>query len=330
MKLRHKAEMKALMAMAAKGIGAKKKQKEDATALEAAQNVQMQELERKEQAEKDAEESGDADGAATTSADGESESASASASVAPSSSSSSSSSAPSGRVPSRAQKKKAAAAAKDQARQAELRELTKDMKDERGEEDAKIAQHMAAEAVKLRVREMVSDGHCLYRAVADQAHRLGMQAELDIQDTRPPFMAARSLAARYIDGHRSDFEAFLLPEDENGNLIPLDANSWKKYLSDLVNEELAVWGGHNEVVALSKALRRPIIIWSADGRMEVGEEFRVANGDLQPMHISFHQHYYGLGAHYNSVITDAEADEAEEFVATAGAEQEDQDEAEEQ
>ena len=330
MKLRHKAEMKSLLAMSTKGIGAKKKQKEDAAALELAHQQQMKELEEKEQAEKNGEEnvSGNSEDATKAAADGEDELSSHAASPSPASSSS----AP--RQPSRAQKKKAAAAEKEKARAAELREMTKDMKDLRGAEDKQIASHMTKgeSSKKLRVCEMVSDGHCLYRALADQSHRHGLLRELPIDDNIPPFMALRQLAARYIDQHRSDFEAFMLTDNDD----VMDDSAWKKYLSDLVSPDLAVWGGHNEVVALSKVLKRPIIIWSADGRMEIGEEFGKTSNpspvssssspsasasstspslDFEPLQISFHQHYYGLGAHYNSVITD---EDAEEQFATEG------------
>jgi OTU domain-containing protein 6 len=332
MKLRHKSELKTLMSAAAKGIGAKKKQKEDAAALELVHAEQMKDLERKELEDKEREEGGGDGGAAEDKPqeDGESNDAPSSSLASPPAASS----AGGAKVPSRAQKKKAAALAKDAARSAELREQTKDMVDLRGVEDASIAQHLAGKTErKMRVREMVSDGHCLYRAVADQVQRHHLTAELPLNDNAHPFLALRQLAAQYIDAHRSEFEAFMLLEDAAGNPIELNDVAWKKYLRDLVSEDLAVWGGHNEVVALSKVLRRPIVIWSADGKMEVGEEFRVdqtaataaaaspassasspsPSPDTHPLHISFHQHYYGLGAHYNSVIADEEADAAEEF-----------------
>lgn len=309
MKLRQKAELKALLAAPAKGIGAKKKQKEDAAALEAKHAEQVKEFDRREKEEAEREAAGEAGGAT-----GE-EAASNDADAPESAPAAAAAAAPSAKQPSRAQKKKAAKADKEKNRAAELREMTKDMVDARGVEDAAIAQHLAKDTTqRLRVREMVSDGHCLYRAVADQAERQQVDPAL-VSDAASAFLALRRLTASYIDAHRGDFEAFMIVEDENGRALDLTESTWKKYLADLVNEELAVWGGHTEVVALSKALRRPIVIWSADGRMEVGEEFRNQDNAVAPLHISFHQHYYGLGSHYNSVVVDEEADAAEKFAA---------------
>lgn len=343
MKLRHKAELKALMAQAAKGIGAKKKQKEDAAEMEKQQAEQMKELERKEKEEKESEENGGEAAAAPAEAAPTADDA-ASASAA-SSSSATASSAAASKQPSRAQQKKARAAEKEKARSSELKEMTKDMVDARGNEDKAIRERMEKEQAsrpstgKLRVREMVSDGHCLYRAVADQVHRHHLQRDLALNDNVHPFMAMRQLAADYISQHRSEFEPFMLVEDADGKALELTEETWRAYLKDLVDEELAVWGGHQEAVALSKALKRCIVIWSADGRMEVGEEFQATPTtasppppaaaaaaadpaasspsspapDQLPIQISFHQHYYGLGAHYNSVVTDEEADDQEAF-----------------
>jgi OTU domain-containing protein 6 len=345
MKLRHKSELKSLLAQPAKAIGAKKKQKEDAQEMEKLHAEQLKDLERKEKEETEREENGGGEDGAQSESAGEDGAAPAASSAASSSTAAAASaSSSSGRQPSRAQHKKARAAEKAAARTSELRELTKDMIDARAIEDGKIRERMEQERQKtkdegkLRVREMVSDGHCLYRAVADQVQRHHLSRDLPLDDNAHPFMAMRQLAAAYIDKHRSEFEPFMLVEDANGKPVELTEETWRKYLKDLVDEELAVWGGHQEAVALSKALQRCIVIWSADGRMEVGEEFQstaaaadaaaraaspVKNDptasplspspDPLPLQISFHQHYYGLGAHYNSVVIDEEADEQEAF-----------------
>jgi OTU domain-containing protein 6 len=347
MKLRHKAELKALLAAPAKGIGAKKAQKDAATKLEAEQAQQLAELEQREKAEKEAEESADADeGAQQTAADGDDEEdpISSHAASPPTAAAASSQ----GKQPSRAQQKKAKAAQKDAARMAQLRAETSGMRDVRGEENAAIAsllsKHTATAAAngsapprRLRVKEMVSDGHCLYRALADQAAAHHLTRSLPLNDNVSPFMSLRQLCAHYMRTHRDDFAAFMLTDE--GDMI--DDAGWTAYLRTLESEQAAVWGGHTEIVALSKAMRRPIVVWSAEGKMEVGEEFKqdgseaaAAAGvvaaapasavspsaaspsspspDAGPLHISFHRHYFGLGNHYNSVVPVDEEDEEDE------------------
>jgi OTU domain-containing protein 6 len=354
MKLRHKAELKALLAAPAKGIGAKKAQKDAATKLEAEQAQQLAELEQREKAEKEAEESAEADGAQQSAADGDDEEdpISSHAASPPAAAAASSASSSQGKQPSRAQQKKAKAAQKDAARMAQLRAETSGMRDVRGEENAAIAsllsKHTATAAAngsapprrRLRVKEMVSDGHCLYRALADQAAAHHLTRSLPLNDNVSPFMSLRQLCAHYMSTHRDDFAAFMLTDE--GDMI--DDAGWTAYLRALESEQAAVWGGHTEIVALSKAMRRPIVVWSAEGKMEVGEEFKqdgseaaAAAGvvaaapasaasspsaaspsspspDAGPLHISFHRHYFGLGNHYNSVVPVAEDEEDEEGI----------------
>ena len=343
LKLRHKAELKTLLSAPAKGIGAKKAQKDAATALEAKHAKEMEEFEAREKAEKEKEEAGEAAATATAAgaADDEELSASAASPVsasaaAPATSSSSS------KQPSRAQQKKAKSAAKDAARMAELRAETSGMTDYRGQENAAIAARLGP--IHQRVKEMVSDGHCLYRAVYDQLRELHLDAQTKLNDNAHPFMAVRQLCADYMRRHRDEFAPFMLSDAD----LPLTDAEWETYLRDLVDEQKAVWGGHTEVVAMSKMLRRPIEIYSAEAKMEVGEEFAAAAAASSPaaaasvdaasaavaslalsspaspspspappsvpLRISFHKHYFGLGNHYNSVVHDdkEEADEAHE------------------
>ena len=324
MKLRHKAELKALLAAPAKGIGAKKAQKDAATALEAKQAVEVAEFDAREAKEKADDEAGEAGAAAPAAA-----AADAAADGGDDAEEESSASA-GGKQLSRAQQKKARAAAKDAARMAELRAETAGMKDERGDENAAIAALLRPRA--LHVKEMVSDGHCLYRALYDQSRAHNLQRELALNDNAPPFMALRQLCAQYMRAHRDDFAPFMLAEDSDE---PLSDAQWERYLTELVDEQRAVWGGHTEIVALSKVLQRPINIWSAQGKMSVGEEFAAIapaaaapaastsspsaspSPDSDALDISFHRHYFGLGNHYNSVVCDDEPDEFDEQAAEA-------------
>jgi OTU domain-containing protein 6 len=58
------------------------------------------------------------------------------------------------------------------------------------------------------------------------------------------------------------------------------------------------WGGHLELRALAGALRRPVVVYSADAApLRLGED---ENGE--DILLSYHRHYYALGEHYNSVV----------------------------
>lgn len=58
------------------------------------------------------------------------------------------------------------------------------------------------------------------------------------------------------------------------------------------------WGGELEIRALAHALESPITVYSASSKpRKFGEEF-----PGEPLLISYHKHYYALGAHYNAII----------------------------
>ena len=83
-------------------------------------------------------------------------------------------------------------------------------------------------------------------------------------------------------------------------------------------------GGQLEIQALSRALQQSIVVYSADSpvlsmgpedqgheREEVGaragtgveaEEGDAGRRRRPPLRVSYHKHYYALGAHYNSVV----------------------------
>jgi OTU domain-containing protein 6 len=87
------------------------------------------------------------------------------------------------------------------------------------------------------------------------------------------------MAADYILTHIQDFGAFIEGE--------IDI-----YCNDIRQN---AWGGHIEILALSKALDKQIQIIQTDSDITVGD-----TGDL--LIITYHKHEYGLGEHYNSVI----------------------------
>lgn len=110
------------------------------------------------------------------------------------------------------------------------------------------------------------------------------------------------------------------------------AEVFEAYCHDIEREDKVVWGGQAEIVALSGALCRPIVVFSANAPPLTVTEGAAIPVDALPLHISyvpvlvrspfpfslylmfsrlcfvsnnhfrFHEHYYGSGAHYNSVV----------------------------
>ena len=137
-----------------------------------------------------------------------------------------------------------------------------------------IDRKLAAE--RLRVFEVAADGHCLYRSVADQ---LGDGSD---------FAELRRTCADHMASHRDDFVAF----------VALDADDPNAAFDDHVRKirDTAEWGGQPELLALARALRRPIRVHARDAPLlEMGAEF-----DGAPLVVAYHRHYYALGEHYNS------------------------------
>ena len=139
--------------------------------------------------------------------------------------------------------------------------------------------------IGLRIALIKSDGHCLYRAVAQQLAVTGRQPHATEED----FRDVRQRAAHFLRSHADTYMPFI--EADN----PEEYNSY----CDTV-QNTAEWGGQVELQALSESLEVPIEVWKAtEAPLSLGSEYPGT-----PLRVSFHEHYYALGAHYNSVISD--------------------------
>ena len=159
----------------------------------------------------------------------------------------------------------------------------------------------------LRVREIKADGHCLYRAVADQlaARAPARYREIfeifsrshtrDAEANAPgdaPVSALRALAARVMRADADAYRPFL----ETG--AAQDDDGWSRYLADV--ESTAAWGGQLELQALAVGLKTPIEVFTADAPpVTMGEAFA---GEARgvALRVCHHRHAFGLGEHYNS------------------------------
>lgn len=144
----------------------------------------------------------------------------------------------------------------------------------------------------LEEKPVAANGHCMFSAVADQLHTLGLSlepgqstngAKTELQ--RDDYKAVRGAAASYMSRYPNDFEPFL---DE-----PLDA-----YVQKI--RDTAEWGGQLELTALAKTYNITINVLQGDGRVEKiqGDDI---NHEKHEAWLAYYRHGFGLGEHYNSL-----------------------------
>jgi OTU domain-containing protein 6 len=175
----------------------------------------------------------------------------------------------------------------------------------------------------LRVKEIKADGHCLYRAIADQLETrvpthafFKKRGGLSDASDKPTHATLRALAARVMRGEPETYRPFLTPSDcgcgssgesregsregdggDGGDGIITDA-AWSRYLSDV--ESTAAWGGQLELQALATGLRVPVEVLTADAPPAVMGEAFLGETDGVALRVCHHRRAFGLGEHYNS------------------------------
>ncbi|XP_045717538.1 deubiquitinase OTUD6B isoform X1 [Phyllostomus hastatus] len=183
---------------------------------------------------------------------------------------------------SRAQKRRDRKAALEKEQKERIAEAElENLHGARHVEGEKLAQILVAR--QLEIKQVPSDGHCMYRAIEDQ-----------LQERESPLTVAalRSQTAEYMQSHMEDFLPFLTNPNTGDMYTP---EEFGKYCDDIVNT--AAWGGQLELRALSHILQTPIEIIQADSPpIVVGEEY-----PKKPLILVYMRHAYGLGEHYNSV-----------------------------
>uniref|UniRef100_A0A8C5XP27 ubiquitinyl hydrolase 1 n=1 Tax=Microcebus murinus TaxID=30608 RepID=A0A8C5XP27_MICMU len=123
-------------------------------------------------------------------------------------------------------------------------------------ESEKLAQILAAR--QLEIKQIPSDGHCMYRAIENQ---------LKEQDDTLTVVALKCQTAGYMQSHVEDFLPFLTNPNTEDMYTP---EEFGKYCDDIVNT--AAWGGQLELRTLSHILQTPIEIIQADSPPIVVDE----------------------------------------------------------
>ena len=193
--------------------------------------------------------------------------------------------------PHRQKARLARRAAEQEAVAAQAAKESSDLPDLRERE--REAMRLAYTARGLKEREIRSDGHCLYAAIADQI----MESDIDLQPSigvastnnfngsaALDYKVVRHVAAKYISDNPDDFVPFLeKPLDEYTQMI----------------RDTGEWGGHLELLALARAYGVNINVLQGDGDVviiECGSEKTAS-----PLWLAYYHHSFGLGEHYNSL-----------------------------
>lgn len=186
---------------------------------------------------------------------------------------------------SKAQKRREKKAAQEKERESRIAEAeVENLSGLRHQEGLKLAQKLAQR--ELQIREISSDGHCLYRAVEDQLAR-GEAPELALS-----LKELRARTAQHMRSNSGDFLPFLTNTSTGDTYT---AEEFEKYCHDV--EHTAAWGGQLELRALTQVLQLPIEVIQADSpTIVIGEEY-----DRAAVTLVYMRHAYGLGEHYNSV-----------------------------
>ncbi|XP_051527272.1 deubiquitinase OTUD6B isoform X2 [Myxocyprinus asiaticus] len=183
---------------------------------------------------------------------------------------------------SKAQKRRDKKAAFEKEREVRIAEAeVENLTGSRHQEGLKLRQKLVER--HLQVKEISSDGHCMYHAVEDQMMERGCSLSLK---------ELRAQTAQYMRSHSDDFLPFLT-DPNTGDMYTAD--EFEKYCSDVA--DTAAWGGQLELKALSQVLQLPIEVIQAESpTIIIGEEY-----GNPPITLIYMRHAYGLGEHYNSV-----------------------------
>eukprot|EP00730_Choanoeca_flexa_P003749 TRINITY_DN11492_c6_g1_i6.p1 TRINITY_DN11492_c6_g1~~TRINITY_DN11492_c6_g1_i6.p1 ORF type:complete len:274 (+),score=84.29 TRINITY_DN11492_c6_g1_i6:21-842(+) len=132
--------------------------------------------------------------------------------------------------------------------------------------------------LSLTVKPIPANGDCMFSSVAVQVD----------EDTK----VVREKTADYLRQHPDDFAPFLT--NDKGDVMSKD--EFEAYCTTM--RDTAAWGGECELMALAKVYNRPIKVFQVQGTPREFGEGAADNTIL----LSYHQHQYGLGAHYNAVV----------------------------
>ncbi|KAM8841448.1 deubiquitinase OTUD6B isoform 3-T3 [Spinachia spinachia] len=163
----------------------------------------------------------------------------------------------------KAQKRRDKKAAEEKERESRIAEAeVQNLQGVRHQEGLKLAQKLAQR--QLQIKEISSDGHCMYRAIEDQLAKRSEPGSIT------SVKELRSRTAERMRGHADDFLPFLT-NPNTGDMFSTD--EFEKYCSDV--EHTAAWGGQLELHASCIRTRRALqFCGGAEGGAECRGELR--------------------------------------------------------
>lgn len=146
---------------------------------------------------------------------------------------------------------------------------------------------------KLKLKEIKSDGDCLYNALKHQLELVGITQSVE---------ALRKTAADYIRSNRDDLICYMT-SDKSDDVMSLE--EFEEYCNQV--EKTKAWGSQIEIQAISSSLKIQIEVIQASGTPAIsGNEFK------PHLVVTYHRHFFGLGEHYNSTRPAIAGDNDEE------------------
>lgn len=154
-------------------------------------------------------------------------------------------------------------------------------------ENLALARQLTALSPPMRVQEVAADGHCLYRSIGEQLDFVWPGSQKWKREPEHRHEEVRALCAKALRRNADDYAPFAELKDEE---------DFEGYCSRV--EHSGDWGGHLELRAIADALRVRILVH----RAEESEPLVMGDAPGAPLQVAYHQHYYDLGEHYNSIL----------------------------
>lgn len=157
-------------------------------------------------------------------------------------------------------------------------------------EDERLAMQLAP--LILKIKDIQPDGHCLYRALAHQCTQNlpdlepELAKEVQTWEQGGGHTQMRAICAAFMRQHMDDFAPFV------------DTDDFGAYIDKIQNT--AEWGGDVELTALARRLRSHIHVYSAAMSEQIFSPILDSKVHLR---LSYHKYAFGLGEHYNSVVS---------------------------
>lgn len=189
---------------------------------------------------------------------------------------------------SKGAKRRGKRAQEELAREQRIQEEQNNLISDRMVENENLVKKL--EPLGLMINEIKPDGHCLYRAVENQL-------SLYNNGIAPySYQELREMVAKYMKENAVDFLPFFLSEGKA-------ESDFDKYCDEVGST--AIWGGQLELGALTHVLKKHIVVYSGSfPEVEMGKEYKSGDVKHNPsVLLSYHRHAYGLGEHYNSVVS---------------------------